>query len=268
MKLKLTIFFVLIAIFCQGQDLKRAEIRGRVVVDSNDVEGVTIFNASTNRGTITNERGEFTIFAGLNDRIEISALQFKDITLVIDTSIMKTKIMTVYLVEQVNRLDEVVVIPYGLTGNLRSDIDSVRTSNPNLNALAFGIENSSNYDFRDDYQSSVDNTAMPDYGRRLVNGLNVKNIMGLILKPILQKDKSGPDIAGIDDEVRQIEDIYNIEFIHSNFNIPRDQVDAFVIYARDNGFNSELLEEGQELELLQFLYSKRDEFLKIESAKN
>lgn len=268
MKTLLYLVFCLSFTISFSQDFKRAEIRGRVVVDSNDVEGVTVYNTSINRGTITNERGEFIITAGLNDRIEISALQFQDINLVIDSSIMKTKTMTVYLVEQVNRLDEVVVIPYGLTGNLRSDIDSVRTRNPNLNALAFGIENSEQYDFRDDYQSGVDNIAMPDYGRRLVNGLNIKNLMGLILKPIFSNNEDSGIVASEDPTLQRVEDIYDVSFIHSNFNIPTEKVDAFVIYVKDHGLTEELLREGNELQLLEFLYSKRDEFLQLEENKD
>ena len=38
-----------------GQIVERMEINGRIIVDVNDVEGVTVFNTSSNKGTITNK---------------------------------------------------------------------------------------------------------------------------------------------------------------------------------------------------------------------
>ena len=62
-----------------AQDFKRIEVHGKIIVESNDVYGITIFNTSSNKGTITNDKGEFKLAVRLNDVIEVSALQFQNL---------------------------------------------------------------------------------------------------------------------------------------------------------------------------------------------
>ena len=72
------ITFIGLNIFlANAQDIQRVEISGKIIVDSPDVEGVTVFNATSNKGTITDAEGKFSILVALNDRLQISALQFE-----------------------------------------------------------------------------------------------------------------------------------------------------------------------------------------------
>ena len=129
---RLLLFTLLFSSFftISAQDVERIEISGKIVVDSNDLEGITVYNSSSNKGTVTDENGKFLLNVALNDIVEFRALQFQDFTVTIDENIIKSKKMTVFLVEKVNKLDEVVILPYDLTGNLAVDIESVRTFNP------------------------------------------------------------------------------------------------------------------------------------------
>ncbi|MDX1470902.1 MAG: carboxypeptidase-like regulatory domain-containing protein [Flavobacteriaceae bacterium] len=253
-----------------SQESERVPIRGKVVVDNNDLEGITVFNTSSNRGTITNENGEFRIQAMLNDKIEFAALQFKDFTVTIDETIIKTGQMTVYLVEQVNKLDEVLILPYDLTGNLNADIESIRTFNPDMDALAFGVRNSNEYQFADDNRSKVRNTAMPDSSHPvIVNGLNVINVVKLMISPLLKQDLEFRETNTIElTDDNDLEDFYSISFISTNFDIPPDRVDEFIEYAENNGLRERMVDWDNELELLQFLYEKRDEFIKENGKKD
>ena len=112
-------YYILFTIFIIGslafsQDTKRIEVFGKIIVDSVDVEGVTIYNTSSNKGTITDIEGQFSIEVTLNDRVEVSALQFEKFVIVINEAIMSSKIMTVFLVERINKLDEVIkILPEG-----------------------------------------------------------------------------------------------------------------------------------------------------------
>ena len=101
-----------------SQESSRIEVKGKVVVNSNDKEGITVYNASSNKGTITNDKGEFVIMVALNDKIEFAALQFNDFNIAIDEEVITSKQLTVILVEHINKLDEVLIIPYDLSGNL------------------------------------------------------------------------------------------------------------------------------------------------------
>ena len=92
-----------------AQEIQRVEVNGKIIVDSPDVEGVTIFNKSTNRGTVTDFEGKFQILVTLNDRLEISALQFEDFEVVITQEIIDSKKVTVVLIEEINKLPEIII---------------------------------------------------------------------------------------------------------------------------------------------------------------
>ena len=68
--------------------------------------------------------------------------------------------MTVFLVENINKLDEILILPYGLSGNLTTDVNSTKTFNPNLDAIYFGMANMNKFEFADDYKSKVVNREM------------------------------------------------------------------------------------------------------------
>jgi len=99
---------------------QEASIEGKVVADE-DLEGIHIINKTSNKFTITNERGIFVIPAKLNDTILISSIQYMQQEIVVDEIIMHAKHMNVYLQEQIYELDQVMIGKY-LIGDLRSDI--------------------------------------------------------------------------------------------------------------------------------------------------
>ena len=94
--------------------------------------------------------GKFQILVALNDRLEISALQFENFEVVITQDIIDSKFVTVVLVEEINKLPEIIILPYGLTGDLTVDAIRVKTVNPNLDALYFGLDNQDKIDFTED----------------------------------------------------------------------------------------------------------------------
>ena len=262
-------YYILFTIFIIGslafsQDTNRIEVFGKIIVDSVDVEGVTIYNTSSNKGTITDIEGQFSIEVALNDRVEVSALQFEKFVIVINEAIMSSKIMTVFLVERINKLDEVIILPYGLSGNLTVDVKSIKTFNPDLDALYFGIKNSDEYEFSDDYKSEVVNMEMEE--GYYYNGADVVAIIGLILKPIF---KSKPkDSSNAYDSYQYLTDKYSLSYLIRNLNIPKESASEFVYFVEDNGFNKDLLKEGNELQFLEFLIDKSIEFQKIKNEKN
>jgi hypothetical protein len=268
----LLIAFLLSTISLVAQGVDRIEINGKIVVDSDDLEGITVYNTSSNRGTVTDAEGKFTLKVTLNDVIEVRALQFKDFTVTIDEKIMDSKKMTVFLVEKVNKLDEVVILPYDLTGNLMVDIESVKTFNPDLNAIYFGLANINDYDFSDDYKSEVVNIAMDKQGQNMIYGLNVVNMVGLLLKPLFKSDKHKQVVDRKDTvakiPVGEFKDHYSTKFLVDNFHIPENKVDAFINYVESNGLDYSLLKSGKEFEFLEFISQKSQEFLASESGKN
>jgi CarboxypepD_reg-like domain len=260
------IFFAFSFTLIQAQETKRVEVIGRIIVKNPDVEGVTVYNTSSNRGTITDEEGRFKIKVALNDRIEISALQFKDFKITIDSEIIKSKALTVFLIEEVNKLPEIILLPYGLSGDLPTDIANTNTVNPDLDALYFGLDNLDKIDFTADYLSGIRNTAMND--NTLYYSADAIKIIGLLFKPIFNsKSKKNKNLDNKATE-KEITKKYSNEYLMERLNIPKTQIVEFVYYVEDSGLDKELLKNGRELEFLDYLIKRSKEFQSIKNDKN
>jgi hypothetical protein len=252
-----------------SQNIDRVEVKGKIVVNTDDKFGITVFNKSSKQGSITDEKGEFSIKVALNDVIEFRALQFQTFTVIIDEDIMTSKKMTVYLVEQVNKLDEVIILPYDLTGNLLVDIESVKTFNPDMDAIYFGLSNLHVYEFSDDYRSKVVNIAMPE--RDLIHGINVKNLVGMFLEPLFNKSKKKKNKTiqeTANTTVGGFQERYSTQFLVDNFKIPEDKIDEFIVYVETHGLDYSLLDKGKEFEFLDFISQKSVLFLESIGEKD
>ncbi len=263
----ISICFILLSSFAISQEINRIEVTGKVIVETDEKEGITVYNSSSNKGTITDENGNFKIKVALNDIVVFGALQFQDFTVIIDNKVMDSKKLTVFLVEEVNKLDEVIVLPYDLSGNLYVDVQSTRTYNVDLDAIYFGIEHQEEFEFSDDYKSGITNPSVDDQLPYFDNGFNVINFVGLLMSPLLKKSKKSKKQK--DPEVKvpsgKLSERYNAEFLKENFDIPLNKTNAFIAFVEDKGIDEQLLVKGKEIQLLEYISKQSKLFLNSKS---
>lgn len=272
MKQPLLLLFCILSLMAFSQDADRKLINGKIVVSSKDKEGVAVYNTSSNKGTVTDKDGYFAIKLALNDIVEFSALLFKDFKVVITEDIMSSKRLTVILVEEVNKLDEVVLLPFDLTGNLNADLENVRTYKVSLDDVYFGLDHISDFEFSADYKTKADNLAFNEYNPRVENMLNLVNLAGFLVSQVADIDKKNP----ITDEDKALNktpfkvalDQYSFNFIHSNFDIPLNQVEVFLDYIEEQGIEDSLLEKDKEIQFLERISQLSKSFLKQDSEKD
>lgn len=120
-----------------GQTMNRVEVHGLIYAITNDVEAVAVYNTSSNKGTITNEKGAFILEVAEHDVIDISALQFEKQTVIITKEVIESKLLKISLQEHVNKLAEVTV-GNKLTGDLLKDINNIE-GKPPINFYDVGI---------------------------------------------------------------------------------------------------------------------------------
>lgn len=255
-------FFVLTAF---SQEVKRTAINGKIIVSTEDKEGVTVYNSSSNKGAVTDEDGYFKIDVALNDVIEFAALQFQNFTIKISKKIINSKRLTVILVEEVNKLDEVVILPFDLTGNFNADLENVRTYNVSLDDVYFGLDHIEDFEFSADYKTKADNLAFNEYNPRVDQMLNLVNIAGFLLKQVVNFDtgsKTKKEKELKRTPFKQALDAYSVNYIHTNFNIPLDQVDKFTVYVKKEGVEESFFEKNKELQLLERISQLSKSFLK------
>lgn len=272
MKTTLLILFSVLSLTAFSQDVKRISVNGKIIVSSDDKEGVAVYNTSSNKGTTTDENGNFKINVSVNDVVEFSALQFEDFSVTITENIIMSKQLTVILVEEINKLDEVVLLPFGLTGNLNADLENVRTYNVDLDAIYFGLDNIEDFEFSADYKTKVDDLAFKEYNPHMENMVDLVNVAGFLLSQVVDLDKlkkkSKKEKLTEKTPFKQALDTYSINYIHSNFNIPLDEVEAFTDYVENEGVDESLFEENKELELLERITQLSKAYLKETSEKD
>lgn len=115
-------------------------LKGSVTAKSGDVTGVTVQNLTSRRATITDLDGNFTIRTAVGDTLVFSAVQFRRKVVPVTDALFATAFVIVPLEEFVNELQEVVVQPFGLSGDLDADLHGLQLGK-DVSAVALGLPN-------------------------------------------------------------------------------------------------------------------------------
>ena len=222
-------------------------VDGQIIVPAaDDPGGIVVYNNTAQRGTVTSETGTFDIAVARNDELVIQSLQFAPIIVIVDAGIVSSGRMSITLRETVNVLDEIIVRPYDLTGDIVADVNRVRTIDP----VPFTGGQIRAEDNAPDRYTAPENVALDDM--RWQYGLNFVNIF----KAIFNKKDNKIELTA----EQELSAMYSNEFFQQNLNIKRENISAFMDYVTENGLTKPMLEQGNELALIQFLLQKRDEF--------
>ncbi len=125
---------------------EETQIFNAIVVNAQSdrpLESVHIVNLNKVFGTITNNKGEFSISASVNDTIYFSYLGFKSQKIRVTNDMFKFKDTKVALTELAYALEEVIVRPYQLTGYLEIDVKNIPINNAyqySISGLNVGYE--------------------------------------------------------------------------------------------------------------------------------
>ena len=206
------------------------DFSGKVVSDSIDILGIHVVNKNSGATTITNRKGEFSIGAQPTDTILFSAVHIKLQALVLDSLVLSQPEINVYIEHAVNELQEVVVKPHNLTGNLAEDISAAPP--PPLNFKDVGIPG-----FEGERREKI----------RYSSTGNL--ILSTLLLPIMPLDIEGmyKQISGYNKRLRQSRklntqlqtvyrmiDFYGTEFLQREFSLGDEEVYGFVLACVEN----------------------------------
>ena len=157
--LKKIFFLFFIIHFAYSQD--RELIQGKVIYRNIDVPAANVINNTSQSSTITNDQGEFEIYAREDDEIIFSSVQYIIRTVRVNEEIMKNKRLIVQINQRVRELDEVVITP--------DDAEKF---------LDLKEEQFKGFDYIADKSTRIQNVLTDD--RQVVNGLNFVNIFKLL----------------------------------------------------------------------------------------
>ncbi|MCF6307034.1 MAG: carboxypeptidase-like regulatory domain-containing protein [Flavobacteriaceae bacterium] len=268
----LLILFFAFSITVFSQEVERIKISGKISASKGeDVEGINIYNKSSQKGTATSASGEFEISVAENDRISFSAMQFQNFTVIIDQGILESKTMNIMLNPVINQLDEVLIRPYDLSGNIIADVKRINvTSVSNEFDLSYKTMEFE-YEFAPDAQTSIKGNKAEDayFNDQFREGADFIGLAGLLVSAFvpINKSKSKPSnkrevISEVDMVTNAVQHRFGIAYITENFNIPEEKVNEFIYFVEDNGIDKELLRPENELLLIEFLSEQSEDFLK------
>jgi len=157
--LKKILFFILIIQFSYSQN--RELIQGKVIYRNIDVPAANVINNTAQSSTITNDQGEFEIYAKEGDEIIFSSVQYIIKTVRVNKEILENKRIIVQINQRVRELDEIVVTP--------EDTQKF---------LDLKEEQFKGFDYIADKSTKIQNVLTDN--RQVVNGLNFVNIFKLL----------------------------------------------------------------------------------------
>ena len=206
------------------------DFSGKLVSDSLDISGIHVVNKNSGATTITNRKGEFSIGVQPTDTILFSAVHIKHQALVLDSLVLSQPEINVYIEHAVNELQEVVVKPHKLSGNLVDDVNA--SPPPPINFEDVGIPG-----FEGERREKI---------RYSSTG---KLILSTLLLPIMPLDIEGmyKQISGYNKRLRQSRklnkqlqtvyrmiDFYGADFLQREFTLSDNEVYGFVLACVEN----------------------------------
>ncbi|WP_081208993.1 peptidase associated/transthyretin-like domain-containing protein [Salegentibacter sediminis] len=253
----ITLVFLITAFPLLSQEVQRVVVDGKIIVPEGDnPEGMTVYNETSQRGTISNTEGEFRISVAINDSISFSALQFQKFTVVVDQGVIDSGELNVFISETVTELPEVVVLPHDLSGNVNVDVARIEVVDPDLPRYsAADLKDMNLVPEPDALTGPGKNEAMAASKTRLINGLNLVNIFKLLVE-----DNNGSQQIRQQEKDKYIRELYDDEFFQENLDIEKENINDFIFYASDNGLTAEMMQAGNELDLIEFLIARSKDY--------
>ena len=251
LKTKLLLYICLLfslPLFCQEQ---QKELKGKVISDSLDVEGVHVINKTLKESTITNKEGHFKIQARINDTLFFSAVQFELKSVIVAPEIYIQEAVLIKLDIKVNKLDEVVVRPYNLSGNLMNDMKGANTDNI-VNGVTLGLPNAT--------------VKMPTQSQRRVieattgGGAIPINLIINAITGYTKMLKNRVKLEKKEERLNETMGSFEKELYVNHLKIPEEYIDRFSYYcAADINFE-EYQKQNDPLLMLAFFETKSKEF--------
>ncbi|MBF2710014.1 hypothetical protein [Flavobacterium soyangense] len=122
MKIRICVLFILIASSILAQESSKTRLKGKINANTIDLEGVYVINLKTEKSTITDKDGFFSITAISGDTLLFSAVNLKRIQVCLEQNDFQKDLFLVKMESMITYLNEIVVRRYD-----------------NINAFSLGI---------------------------------------------------------------------------------------------------------------------------------
>lgn len=238
--------FILITASLEAQTFFSEKLEGRVYSKDGDVAATHVQNKTSNKGTITDIDGFFAVTVQSNDTLIFSAIQFKKKEIIITEEIVTQGFLNVLLEDALNELDEVVVTPYSLTGDITKDLDLISID---------AVITSSTLDLPNAYVKPISKaerelfaaTANPFFSvDPLINAITGRTKM---LKKRVARNK-------LYSRTERVKEFYADSLFRMDLKIPEDKINELLYFCEvDSGFQT-VVDTNDKLKIWDYIRKK------------
>ncbi|WP_245795543.1 carboxypeptidase-like regulatory domain-containing protein [Arenibacter nanhaiticus] len=240
-----------ISTYGYGQSLGEKIIEGKVYSKDGDVAATHVLNTTTKKATITNIDGFFTIVVQLNDTLVFSAVQYQRKNIVINEAILESSFLSIPLEESNIALDEVIVMPYNLSGDLSRDMGNMSTPSV-ITSSTLGLPNAyiriPTKAERQLYEATSGGGFIPLFP--IINGISGRTKQ---LKELVATQKKYA-------RTQRVKSFFQDSVYVKDLNIPQGKLDDFFYFCEIDPVFSLLVETGDQLKLLDYLKEKSQNY--------
>lgn len=252
----LLLFFLFFSHLIFSQKIPRDILNGQIISDSIGVENVNIQNLNTKKFAISDKFGLFSLYAQEHDTLVFSSLNLITKKLVLTKTDLSWKLLKIKIENFVNTLDEVIINPNALTGNLKTDSDNIKVTiiKPIDTRMAMDKE------FEKDKFSTLENALMPGYRdtKYMTNFVAIANKIAKLIVPKKEKKKK---VFKSDKTFHEyVKEHLSETFFTENLKLKPTEIGLFLAFCENDSKANDYLDLNKQLELIEFLFAKQKEF--------
>jgi hypothetical protein len=256
MKSKLVLIIMCISSGLMAQKLPREILNGQLVAESISVDDILVTNKTANTAAVSNEDGTFQILARVKDTLVFSGFNFPRQVLILNDADLKFNVLKIKIEGQAANLEEVVINPNALSGNLKKDSENIK-----ITRLTARVDNREAIDklYIDDDKSSPDNKLMPGYlddtymvdfakiGRKLVRSFRRSEA-----EKMSNRDVSRFSVV--------VQNRFSDDFFRNTLRVSQKELVPFLNFCESDPKAKDTITTENDFELIKFLEQKEEEY--------
>lgn len=222
-----------------GQESDRTPLIGQVIYLNVNVPNVNVINVTAETIVTTNADGEFVTDVKIGDQLAFSSINYELTAVEITQQIIDDGRLVIEVNEKVNELEEVVV--------------TTENKEKFLNAKSEEMSAHGKYQYERDDATQLNNPTLPTQVRGLQNGLNIKNLIRLLVKKRDKDDEANKKQLALSEILQQV---YSKDFFVNDLKIKEENIEEFLFYLDDQPFSRDLLKKDQEFLFVDYLVNQ------------
>lgn len=265
LKLLKLILLAIVSYSGHGQE-NTIQLKGKIINLDNEVLDVLIVNRRSKKSTITDSLGHFTIEVSSKDSIQFTAVQYLTKQIIITDSIFDQKTVSVNLVENIIKLNEVTVTPYNLSGKLKFDMERLNIE-PTVKSSTLGLPNAGL-----EIMTQSERLLLEADRGKYVNyyGIALTINTHKIMNKLSGRTKTFEDMVARDENMEWEKEIiskFSKETMSESFDFPQKNIDGFLTFCLSQTDFAELYSAMNTAEIWEYLKAKSNEFKETDLSK-